>query len=379
MESTLSKSTLHTHRCMRRTPFNRLFAGVYTIALFALLYHHAFRMRPIHRQQFPENLEKVVDRKDFPAMDIFICTADPYKEPPMTVVNTTLSVMAYDYPTEKLSVYVSDDGGSELTLFALMEAAKFGKHWLPYCRQNNIVDRCPEAYFRSNHPRSSEIDKIKCFLSVCTVYITCITKEKERQGRRISQVSSRSSSPPGGRTEVIIHDRVLLPDLKELIQDCNAVTIVEMAPCMEEGRPCVARLSGSGLGSFRMRDDDSYEMCRAYVLPNLRDSVERTYPILPESFQTRREQHPGPIHGRGSGESDLCDASISGDDRVELRAVRCQSGNDRLGVRGAIKIGDNTLRRASYEAIFSLSRALGKTVLSGWKTNIGPGCCSLLV
>ncbi|CAK9186311.1 unnamed protein product, partial [Ilex paraguariensis] len=84
-------------------------------------------------------------------------------------------------------------------------------------------------------------------------------------------------------------------------------------------------------------------------------------------------------HGRGSGESDLCDASISGDDRVELRAVRCQSGNDRLGVRGAIKIGDNTLRRASYEAIFSLSRALGKTVLSGWKTNIGPGCCSLLV
>ncbi|CAK9184308.1 unnamed protein product [Ilex paraguariensis] len=165
MESTLSKSPLHTHKCMSRTPFNRLFAGVYTTAIFALLYHHvltllhsttlvsffisismlisdillglmwsttqAFLM-PILRQQFPENLEKVVDRMDFPAMDIFICTADPYKEPPMTVVNTALSVMAYDYPTEKLSVYVSDDGGSELTLFALMEAAKFGKHWLPY-------------------------------------------------------------------------------------------------------------------------------------------------------------------------------------------------------------------------------------------------------
>ncbi|KAF8402860.1 hypothetical protein HHK36_010951 [Tetracentron sinense] len=70
-------------------------------------------------------------------------------------------------------------------------------------------------------------------------------------------------------------------------------------------------------------------------------------------------------HGRGSGVSDLCDTSISGDDRVELRAVKCQSGNDRLGVRGAIKIGDDTPRRASYEAIFSLSRALGKTVLSG--------------
>jgi len=72
--------------------------------------------------------------------------------------------------------------------------------------------------------------------------------------------------------------------------------------------------------------------------------------------------------GRGSEESYLCDTSISGDDRVELRAFRCKSGNDQLGVRGAIKIGDDTLCRASYEAIFSLSRGLGKTVLSGWKT-----------
>jgi len=82
-------------------------------------------------------------------------------------------------------------------------------------------------------------------------------------------------------------------------------------------------------------------------------------------FQLSLAQPPKKFsHGRGSGESDLCDASISGDDRVELRAVRCQSGNDRLGVRGAIKIGDDRLRRASYEALFSLSRALGKTVLS---------------
>ncbi|MCI06658.1 hypothetical protein A2U01_0027718 [Trifolium medium] len=39
-------------------------------------------------------------------------------------------------------------------------------------------------------------------------------------------------------------------------------------------------------------------------------------------------------------------------------------------IANVIKIGDNTLCRASSEAIFSLSRALGKTVLSGWKTNI---------
>nr|XP_017191507.2 cellulose synthase-like protein G3 [Malus domestica] len=79
----------------------------------------------------------------------------------MNVVNTALSVMAYDYPTEKVSVYVSDDGGSALTLFAFMEAAKFASHWLPFCRNNNIVGRCPEAYFETDHSRSPEAEKIK--------------------------------------------------------------------------------------------------------------------------------------------------------------------------------------------------------------------------
>ncbi|KAH6783452.1 cellulose synthase like G3 [Perilla frutescens var. hirtella] len=121
----------------------------------------AFRMNPVHRQEFPENLEKVLDRRDYPAMDIFICTADPHKEPPLGVVNTALSVMAYDYPTEKLSVYVSDDGGSELTMFAFMEAAKFGKLWLPFCRENNIIDRCPDAYFSTNYALTANTVEIK--------------------------------------------------------------------------------------------------------------------------------------------------------------------------------------------------------------------------
>ncbi|XVE58101.1 hypothetical protein DITRI_Ditri04bG0143200 [Diplodiscus trichospermus] len=122
----------------------------------------AFRMYPIRRKQFPENLKKNVSEKDFPGLDVFICTADPYKEPPMTVVNTALSLMAYDYPTEKLSVYVSDDGGSALTLFAFMEAAKFASYWLPFCRENNAMDRSPDVYFSSaDHCRSSQAHKIK--------------------------------------------------------------------------------------------------------------------------------------------------------------------------------------------------------------------------
>ena len=118
-------------------------------------------MNPVKRQVYPENLCNFIDVCDYPKLDVFICTADPYKEPPMSVVNTALSVMAYDYPSEKVSVYVSDDGGSELTMFAFMEAAKFAKHWLPYCKVNMIEDRCPEAHFRSNHGPCAELDEIK--------------------------------------------------------------------------------------------------------------------------------------------------------------------------------------------------------------------------
>ena len=55
--------------------------------------------------------------------------------------------MAYDYPPEKLSVYLSDDGGSELTFYAMVEAARFSKFWLPFCKKFKVEPRSPEAYF----------------------------------------------------------------------------------------------------------------------------------------------------------------------------------------------------------------------------------------
>ena len=88
-------------------------------------------------------------KSDFPALDWFICIVDLYKEPPIRLVSIALSVMAYDYPTEKILVYVSNDSASQHTLFACMEAAKFASHWLLFCRKTNIIDRSPEAYFAS--------------------------------------------------------------------------------------------------------------------------------------------------------------------------------------------------------------------------------------
>lgn len=101
-----------------------------------------------------------------PRVDIFVCTADPEIEPPTMVINTVLSVMAYDYPPEKLSVYLSDDGGSDLTFYAMLEASRFSKHWLPFCNKLKIQPRSPEAYFRTALEPLDDPNKAKEWLFV---------------------------------------------------------------------------------------------------------------------------------------------------------------------------------------------------------------------
>ena len=73
----------------------------------------------------------------------------PKKEPTIEVMNTVLSALALDYPIKKLSVYLSDDGGSYVTLYAIKEACPFAKSWLPFCRKHGIKSRSPGAYFSS--------------------------------------------------------------------------------------------------------------------------------------------------------------------------------------------------------------------------------------
>lgn len=133
LSSSSSSAPLHTFKVLRRTLWNRIFALIFTLAILSLFVHHficllgstntttfflhftllfsdvilsfmwattqSFRWRPIRRSVYPENLIQVTRDRDFPKLDVFIYTADPYKEPPMGVVNTALSVMAYDYPS----------------------------------------------------------------------------------------------------------------------------------------------------------------------------------------------------------------------------------------------------------------------------------------
>lgn len=91
--------------------------------------------------------ENPFGRSDLPGMDVFISTADPEKEPPLVTANTLLSILATEYPVEKLSVYISDDGAALLTFEAMAEAVAFAEVWVPFCRKHSIEPRNPEAYF----------------------------------------------------------------------------------------------------------------------------------------------------------------------------------------------------------------------------------------
>nr|GMC55927.1 cellulose synthase-like protein D3 [Ipomoea batatas] len=86
-------------------------------------------------------------KSDLPAIYIFVSTADPEKEPPLVTANTILSILGADYPVEKVSCYVSDDGGALLTFEAMAEAASFANIWVPFCRKHDIEPRNPESYF----------------------------------------------------------------------------------------------------------------------------------------------------------------------------------------------------------------------------------------
>jgi cellulose synthase A len=81
-------------------------------------------------------------------VDFFVSTVDPAKEPPLVTANTILSILAIDYPVDKISCYVSDDGAAMLTFEGLSETSEFAKKWVPFCKKYSIEPRAPEWYFQ---------------------------------------------------------------------------------------------------------------------------------------------------------------------------------------------------------------------------------------
>ncbi|KAK9267489.1 hypothetical protein L1049_009916 [Liquidambar formosana] len=114
---------------------------------------------PINRDTFIERLSQRFEREGEPselaAVDFFVSTVDPLKEPPLITANTVLSILAVDYPVDKVSCYVSDDGAAMLSFESLVETADFARKWVPFCKKYAIEPRAPEFYF------SQKIDYLK--------------------------------------------------------------------------------------------------------------------------------------------------------------------------------------------------------------------------
>ncbi|KAJ9690729.1 hypothetical protein PVL29_013072 [Vitis rotundifolia] len=114
---------------------------------------------PINRDTFIDRLSARYEREGEPselaAVDFFVSTVDPLKEPPLITANTVLSILAVDYPVDKVSCYVSDDGSAMLSFESLVETADFARKWVPFCKKFSIEPRAPEFYF------SQKIDYLK--------------------------------------------------------------------------------------------------------------------------------------------------------------------------------------------------------------------------
>jgi len=106
---------------------------------------------PINRKTYLDRLSLRYDKEGEPSqlahVDIYVSTVDPMKEPPLVTANTILSILAVDYPVDKVSCYISDDGASMLTFEVLSETSEFARKWVPFCKKFNIEPRAPEVYF----------------------------------------------------------------------------------------------------------------------------------------------------------------------------------------------------------------------------------------
>ena len=65
----------------------------------------------------------------------FFSTVDSLKELPFVIANTVLSILSVDYPVDKASCYVLDDGSSMLTFEALSETSEFARKWVLFCKK----------------------------------------------------------------------------------------------------------------------------------------------------------------------------------------------------------------------------------------------------
>ncbi|CAM8945234.1 unnamed protein product [Rhodiola kirilowii] len=138
---------------------------------------------PIQRETYLDRLSLRYEKEGQPSqlahVDFFVSTVDPLKEPPIVTANTVLSILAVDYPVDKISCYVSDDGAAMLTFEGLSETSEFSRKWVPFCKKFNIEPRAPEFYF------AQKVDYLK------DKVVTSFVKERRAMKREYEEFKVR--------------------------------------------------------------------------------------------------------------------------------------------------------------------------------------------
>ncbi|TVU50414.1 hypothetical protein EJB05_01785, partial [Eragrostis curvula] len=180
---------------------------------------------PVRFETHPERLAERVN--ELPAVDMFVTTADPNLEPPVVTVNTVLSLLAVDYPADKLACYVSDDGCSPVTFHALREATEFAKLWVPFCKRHDVQVRAPFVYFSSSVPERGATDDE--FLREWT----SLKNEYEKLVSRIENAEEGSLLRHGGEyAEFLSAERRNHPTIIKLLWDNSTSKAVEGFPSL---------------------------------------------------------------------------------------------------------------------------------------------------
>ncbi|KVI07514.1 Cellulose synthase [Cynara cardunculus var. scolymus] len=231
-------------------------------------------------------LNNPTGKSDLPGIDIFVSTADPEKEPPLVTANTILSILAADYPVEKLACYVSDDGGALLTFEAMAEAASFANMWVPFCRKHNIEPRNPESYF--NLKRDPYKNKVK----------SDFVKDRRRVKREFDEFKVRINGLPDSirRRSDAYHAREEIKAMKQQRQKRDDEPL-ESVKVQKATRNSLARdLVDYGTGTLERRSFGNHSEDDAGMLDF--SDVDIRLPML---VYVSREKRPGYDHNKKAG------------------------------------------------------------------------------
>lgn len=226
--------------------------------------------------------ERLPEDKELQAIDVFICTADPKKEPTLGVMNTVISAMTLDYPSSKLFVYLSDDAGAPITLYGMKEAYKFAKKWIPFCKKYGIKTIAPDAYFSGpDHEEesgllSSEFIKhghqVEVYFSSCSFFFNFRGEHRCRQSFIQKCLKQADKSYQTHMLTSSILDKLLYLMMQEEYQVYKKRlerAIANGIISSPADRPCLIEVSHAKMNKFNFSTEDQnaeFSIGKLYLL-----------------------------------------------------------------------------------------------------------------